>query len=774
MIRRNSATMAITSPQQFLAALRSSSIFTAAQLAELESEQAVADLDTADWVRALVERKWLTEYQAEQVLSGNGDGLILGQYCILDRLGEGGMAQVYKAEHILMKRPVAMKIIAARPWNDPDHGFADLDNGRHYEEAITPHGRTVPERQIDLNAVDRFHHEVQIAARLDHVNIVRAYDAAEARGLFFLIMEFVDGVDLSARTARDGPVPIVLACDIIRQAALGLQYAHEHGLIHRDIKPSNLLITRSGTVKILDLGLARLTGAIHRELAGPPNASDASGLAGTPDYMAPETAQDHRCADIRSDLYSLGCTFYFLLTGQAPFPGGGWPEKLLRHQLDSAPSAVVLCPDVSEEIAGLLQRLMDKDPAGRPQTPAELAAELEAWLAAHAGSADHIPAVLTAPTDGSSTPTMNLRSATPTPPRSRTFDSPAPVPSVSAPFPRRRSSLSWPLGFAAAGLIGLTAAILLRGPADRPGVVPGRADSAAGPVAPGESINPAVFETEGVPGRQPTLAAAVAAAPDGGVITIHGTGLIPLKPLQLQGKELTLRAVEGTHPRLTLISDANSEPWQALLMTDRPLHLEGLELVCEPLSKSDIATSHLVYVEKAGLTLSSCVIRAPHGQACIVCRDCTHVTVDNCRISAEALALCIETGASETDVRLHNSRLEIESPRGAALSAWASEAGRNGTMRLTVDDCTIQTGRAFAFGILPKQINVTAKNNHITFREALVSFTHSPTPEGWKRVTHWGDVGNTYEPGGAAWLLVNGKSETVRDLRDWRNVWNTP
>jgi serine/threonine-protein kinase len=771
MIRRLSAPMALTSPQQFLSALRTSRIFTAAQLAELESEHTDVDRDTADWVRMLVERRWLTEYQAGQILAGNGDGLILGQYCILDRLGEGGMAQVYKAEHILMKRPVAVKIIAARPWNDPEHGFADLDYGRQYEEAVTPRGRRSTDRQMDLDAVDRFHHEVQIAARLDHVNIVRAYDAAEARGLFFLVMEFVDGVDLSARVARSGPLPVVLACDIIRQAALGLQYAHERGLIHRDIKPSNLLITDSGTVKILDLGLARLTGAIHRELAGSANASDASGLAGTPDYMAPETAQDHRCADIRSDLYSFGCTLYFLLTGQAPFPGGGWPEKLLRHQLDSAPSAVVLRPDVPQEIAVLLQRLMDKDPAGRPQTPAELAAELEAWLAAHADSADPTPALLAASETGTSAPTMRLRGETPTPPRSRNFASPAPVQVPASPTPRRRSSLSWPLGFATAGLIGLTAAILLRGPANRLGVDRHHADPATGSLAVGE---PVAFEIDGSSVRPATLAAAVAAAPNGGVITIHGSGPITLKPLRLHGKELTLRAAEGAHPRLILAADLDSEPWQALLSTDRPLRLEGLELVREPVAKTDSGTWHLVYVEKAALTLSNCVIRAPHGQACIVCRDCNQVSVDDCRITAAALALCVETGAEGTEVKLHNSRLEIESPRGAALSAWASESGRSGSLRLTVEACTFQTGRAFAFGTLPKQITVAAKDNHVTFHEALVSFTHSPTPGDWKHATRWEDDGNSYEPGGAAWLLVNGKSEAVRDQRDWQSVWLSP
>jgi serine/threonine-protein kinase len=771
MIRRHSAPMALTSPQQFLAALRGTRIFSAAQLADLESQNPDSDQDTAEWVRQLVERRWLTAYQAEQVLSGVGDDLILGQYCIVDRLGEGGMAQVFKAEHILMKRPVAMKIIAARPWSDPERGYVVSENGGKFEEAIT--SGAVGD-QSDPDAIDRFHHEVQIAARLEHLNIVRAYDAAEARGRFFLVMEFVDGVDLSARVVRDGPLPVAVACDTIRQAAVGLQYAHEHGLIHRDIKPSNLLVTTAGVVKILDLGLARLTGSIHRMHAAPPNASDASGLAGTPDYMAPETAQDHRCADIRSDLYSLGCTFYYLLTGQAPFPGGGWPEKLLRHQLDSAPSAVVLRPDVPEEIAALLQRLMDKDPARRPQTPAELAAELEAWLAAHGTSADLVPAVLTATADGTSTPTVNLGGGPRTPQRTPILQSTANEPALVPAQRRLRGSLSWPLGIAASALIGLIAAILLRGSADRLRVSSAPTDSGLKPAATTEAVEPIAFEVDGLTDRLPTLVAAVAAAQNGGVITVHGDGPIPLKPQRLHGKALTIRAAVGMHPRLTLANGTDIEPWQALLMTDRPLHLDGLELVCEQISKSQIGTAHLVYVEKAPLTLTNCIIRAPLGQACVVCRECPKVNLENCLITADSLAVCIESGAGETDIELHNSRLQIESPRGAALSFWASEAGRNGTLRVHVDDCTIQAGRAFAFGVVPKQITVSAKNNHITFREALVSFTHSPTPEAWRRVTRWEDGDNSYETGGAAWLQANGISVDVHDLRAWQVLWSTP
>jgi serine/threonine-protein kinase len=776
MIRRHSAPMAHTSPQQFLAALRSCRLLSAEQLTELEAEHPDASEDVAACVTKLVERKWLSQYQADQVLAGFGEGLVLGQYRILDRLGEGGMAQVYKAEHLLMKRQVAMKVIASRPWSDLEHGFDNLEIDWHAEEAVTAIGKSARRLQGDPRAIDRFHHEVQITAHLDHPNIVRAYDAAEARGLYFLVMEYVDGIDLSARVAQGGPLPVTLACDYIRQAALGLQYAHERGLVHRDIKPSNLLLTRTGVVKILDLGLARLAGAIPKDLGGRPNGSDVSGLAGTPDYMAPETAQDNRCADIRSDLYSLGCTFYFLLTSQVPFPGGGWPEKLLRHQLDSAPSAVVIRPDVPAEIAAILQRLMAKDPAQRHATPAELAAELEAWLAAHGVSVDPLPSLLAATTNGTSAPTVSLHQRTPNVASAQEPGSAAPklasIPAVSGMLPRRWSARSWRLGLTAASIIGLATALLLRGSTDRLRKLDDRNTDSSSAVAPTADAG---FEVDGVPGRFPTLPSAVAAAPDGATITIHGNGPFRFKSVRLLGKALTLRAGDGYRPQFQLVPDAEGQPWQPLLAADRPLRLDGIDLIQEPASRTSAPdTTHLIYVEKASLALTNCVVRAPGGSACVVCRDCREVRIDGCQLTAAALALCVETGSFGTDVRLHDTRVEVEGPNDAALSLWAAENGRNGMLRLELENCTVQGGRAIAFGVLPRHVDVHARRNHFSFRDALISYASSPEPGEWRRATTWREEDNAYEGGGKGWLRVNGQSGGVPDLPAWRNLWIEP
>ena len=251
--------MPIQTAEQFWTTLRASQLLPARNVAEREA--AVEPADARSCADILVQQNLLTPFQAEQILAGEGGGLVLGQYRILDRLGAGGMGQVYKAEHLLMKRLVALKVIARAPLPAT-------------EQAIPASDDAVP--QVDAAALDQFHREVQLAAQLCHPNIVTAYDAATADGLHFLVMEYVDGIDLGRRIAESGPLPIPLACECVRQAALGLQYAHERGLVHRDIKPANLLLLREWAstrvnghfptpvpvVKILDLGLARLCDAV--------------------------------------------------------------------------------------------------------------------------------------------------------------------------------------------------------------------------------------------------------------------------------------------------------------------------------------------------------------------------------------------------------------------------------------------------------------------------------------------------------------------------------
>ncbi len=258
------------------------------------------------------------------------------RYRLLRLLGQGGMGTVYEAEHRLMQRAVALKVI---------------------NRAFT----------ANSTAVERFQREVRGAARLSHPNIVQAFDAENVGDTHFLVMEYIAGTTLARLVKERGPLPLVEACEYIRQAALGLQHAHERGMVHRDIKPENLILTEGGTVKVLDFGLASLTAEIRPEGLTAENA-----VMGTPEYMAPEQAEDARSADIRADVYSLGCTLYYLVTGQAPYPATTPLRKILAHREQPIPSM----RELPAGLAAVLRRMLAKQPQQRYQTPGEVAEAL--------------------------------------------------------------------------------------------------------------------------------------------------------------------------------------------------------------------------------------------------------------------------------------------------------------------------------------------------------------------------------------------------------------
>jgi eukaryotic-like serine/threonine-protein kinase len=335
--------MAADLKQFFLVQLRESGMLEAEQLQQLSGLPESRQTDPRPLAKVVLQRGWLTRYQINQVVNGRAKELSVGPYLLLERLGEGGMGQVFKARHRHMGREVALKVIRK-------------------------------EKLASDNAVKRFYAEVRAAAHLSHPNIVLAYDAGEAGGTHFLSMEYVDGVDLARLVKEQGALPVGRACDYIRQAALGLAHAHDRGLVHRDIKPHNLLLTRQGgVVKVLDMGLARLQGGLDKQRA----LTQTGAVIGTPDYLAPEQAIDSKHADARSDLYSLGCTLYFLLAGRAPFTAESLTQLLLQHQMEEAQSVQRLRADVPPGVAGVVRRLMAKRPEERYQNAAELAAALE-------------------------------------------------------------------------------------------------------------------------------------------------------------------------------------------------------------------------------------------------------------------------------------------------------------------------------------------------------------------------------------------------------------
>ena len=293
----------------------------------------------------LVHEGVLTHFQAEQFLQGKWRRFTIGKYKVLERLGAGGMGSVYLCEHTLMKRRVAVKVL---PANTAD----------------------------DSSSLKRFHREAQAVAALDHPNIVRAYDIGEDNKLHFLVMEHVDGSSLQEIIKKAGPLDPIRAAHYIRQAALGLQHAHETaGIVHRDIKPGNILVDRNGIVKVLDMGLARF---FHDEEDQLTKQFDENVL-GTADYLAPEQAIESHTATIRADIYSLGGTFYWCLAGRTPFTEGSVAQKLIWHQTRQPKSIRTYRDDIPDGLVAVLEKMMAKQADDRYQTPQEVADALEPW-----------------------------------------------------------------------------------------------------------------------------------------------------------------------------------------------------------------------------------------------------------------------------------------------------------------------------------------------------------------------------------------------------------
>lgn len=309
-------------------------------------DRAAVHTDPAKLAGQLVHDAILTYFQAEQLLQGKYKRFTIGKYKVLEKLGAGGMGQVFLCEHKLMRRRVAVKVLPTAKADDP-------------------------------SSLERFYREARAVAAVDHPNIVRAYDIDQDENLHFLVMEYVDGTNLQDLVKKAGPLDPIRACHYIYGSSVGLQHAHEIGLVHRDIKPGNILVDRAGVVKILDMGLARF---FHDDEDVLTKKYDENVL-GTADYLAPEQALDSHGVDIRADIYSLGATFYYLLTGSAPFPEGSVAQKLIWHQNRHPRHLRSLRADIPDEVVAIVDRMMMKDPAKRYQTPADVMAALARWVA---------------------------------------------------------------------------------------------------------------------------------------------------------------------------------------------------------------------------------------------------------------------------------------------------------------------------------------------------------------------------------------------------------
>jgi serine/threonine-protein kinase len=372
-------------PVDLLPVIRSSGVLSERQLGDIKAKVLSGEypFDARELAERLVKDRVLTNYQVSRFLKNKSHGLLVGRYVILDRIGSGSMGRVYKAHHVLMDRVVALKIIA-------------------------------PEIVTNERVIARFQREMKLVGRLDHPNVVRAFDADQVGSVLYIVMEYVKGMSLGQRL-RQGPIPAAEMIEYGAQAALGLAHAHEQGIVHRDVKPSNLLLTAEGQVKVLDLGLGALM-----EADSEATFATADGIAvGTIDYMSPEQACG-KDVDGRSDLYSLGCAMFHLMTGRLPFPGDSPIERLgKRISGRPVPLADVL-PNPPAGLVKVMDRLIAQKPADRFQSAAEAADALQA---------------LTRPKSKSIPSSTGSASAPPAPPKATSAVAPPVVKVVRPTYP---------------------------------------------------------------------------------------------------------------------------------------------------------------------------------------------------------------------------------------------------------------------------------------------------------------------------------------------------
>ena len=324
-----------------------SGLLTAEQIATVDATLSAGAAGSATvvsdeaLVARLIELGHLNRWQAEQLKVGRTK-FNLGPYLVVDSIGQGGMGQVFKAEHRMMGRTVAIKVL--------------------------PRHKSTPE------AIASFTREIRAQAQLDHPNLVRAFDAGHEGNVYFLVTEYVPGTDLRKFVRARGRLTQTEAATIISQAAAGLDHAHRRGLIHRDVKPGNLLVTPDGLTKVSDLGLA---GFLDQDIdAEDPRAGK---IVGTADYLSPEQIINPRSVTAAGDLYSLGCTLYYAVTGKVPFPGGNTRDKARRHCEDVPLNPRVFNPALSDEFIKVMEAMMEKSVADRLQSGADVVARLAPW-----------------------------------------------------------------------------------------------------------------------------------------------------------------------------------------------------------------------------------------------------------------------------------------------------------------------------------------------------------------------------------------------------------
>ena len=347
------ASMSDLTVDEFLATVQRSQLIDKNRLRKILSDRGSGVLPQGvDGVaQLLLSEGHLTQWQTTNLLAGKTRGYFLGGYRLLDHIGTGGMSSVFLAQHGLIDRLVAIKVLPAS-------------------------------RVEDVNFRERFLREARMTARLSHPNIVRVFDTDHEGDTYYMVMEYVPGRDLKAITRSGDPLSLEQAAFYIAQAATGLQHAHDCGLVHRDIKPANLVVNDNDVLKILDLGLAFLQDGELETLT----LDRSGGMMGTADYLAPEQARNAHGVDHRADIYSLGCTLYFLLAGRAPFTEGTMAERILMHQNQRPSDVRAYREDCPHALADVCMQMLEKDPGDRPQSAGLVAVRLQRYLRTHGTS----------------------------------------------------------------------------------------------------------------------------------------------------------------------------------------------------------------------------------------------------------------------------------------------------------------------------------------------------------------------------------------------------
>lgn len=341
--------MSKTEVDSYLNCLQQSGLVPKDQLSQMLSkiirEAAGRKVDSAYLAECFQDAGLVTAWHNEKLLKGRYKGFFLGSYKLLGHIATGGMSNIYYAEHQQMRRRVAIKVLPPSLTNNTSH-------------------------------LERFYVESQVIASLDHPNIVKAYDISSQGNFHYMVLEYVDGPDLKTKVLRDGVLEFHKAADYIRQAADGLQHAHEKSIIHRDVKPANLLADPDGIIKVLDLGLTRVVDAEGPSLT----LQHGEKLIGTIDYISPEQAVNSHDVDARADIYSLGCTLYFLLAGHPPYPEGSQTERLMAHQTKAPEPISQKREDAPKDLLAILDKMIAKKQKHRYQTAAEVSDVLTKWL----------------------------------------------------------------------------------------------------------------------------------------------------------------------------------------------------------------------------------------------------------------------------------------------------------------------------------------------------------------------------------------------------------